>query len=316
MELTEVTKDTVFKNYRDMCSQLNLDVKGGRGKEFQLKELDRYFTLEKKGNSLIVISVNHTPLEKQMGQTELLSNALLCYMKREYESGNNVLFMNSAYAMKILDMVNANYGKYKYDYKALSEEIGVVVDHVEDFYKTVDNTFEKAITRIMKVIQCHQSCLMFSKGTIVSVINNGDISYRFATIEDSNAILKAEEFAYEILNMHSLQDLLSSGMYSLFKDECYSYLRANYDNSIVSYFLGYRIVIGDNISTLRVQELLPKVATPNANVIEQQIKNAKQRHSRSINKHYFSRREIDKIRATEDYVEEQEKIIKTVIQKS
>lgn len=316
MELTEVEEGTIFSNYKDMCNKLDLEIKGGRSKEFQLKELERYFTLEKRGNSLVVTSVNYTPLAKQMGQTELLSNALLCYMKREYESGNKVLFMNSTYAMKILDMVNVNYGKYKYDYKALSNEIGVVKDHVEDFYKTVDDTFEKAITRIMKIVQCHKSCLMLAKGTIIAINKEDSVTYRFATIEDSKKILKAEEFAFNELKMSSLQEVLANGVYQLFKDECHSYLRANYDNTIVSYFTGYRIVMGEQITALKTQELLPQIATCNTQVVEQQIKNAKQRHKRSKNKSPFSRRTIDKLRATDDYVDGQEKIINTVIQKS
>lgn len=53
-----------FKNYKDLCKQLDEITKAGKSKQLQLKEWKRYFGFHKNGNKFIINEIYSEPKEK------------------------------------------------------------------------------------------------------------------------------------------------------------------------------------------------------------------------------------------------------------
>ena len=60
----QLTPNQVFKNYKELCTFLHEEVKGGCAKKAQLKDWENYFTYSKDGNKFIITEIFETPKEK------------------------------------------------------------------------------------------------------------------------------------------------------------------------------------------------------------------------------------------------------------
>lgn len=54
-----------FKNYNDLCSVLQLKPTNGKSKRLQMKEIERFMSLEKQGHKFIIKEIYPTPKEKK-----------------------------------------------------------------------------------------------------------------------------------------------------------------------------------------------------------------------------------------------------------
>lgn len=64
MNLDKVREGMVFKNYRDLCKELGVEYKNGKGKNYHLIEFKRYFDYVRNGNKIIITLVRDVPLDK------------------------------------------------------------------------------------------------------------------------------------------------------------------------------------------------------------------------------------------------------------
>ena len=60
----QLTPNQVFKNYKELCTFLHEEVKGGCAKKAQLKDWENYFNYSKDGNKFIITEIFETPKEK------------------------------------------------------------------------------------------------------------------------------------------------------------------------------------------------------------------------------------------------------------
>ena len=63
MKVDNLEVGQVVKNYKELCTLLELDVKAGNSRKAQIKELERFIDYEKKGHSFIVKEIYSEPLE-------------------------------------------------------------------------------------------------------------------------------------------------------------------------------------------------------------------------------------------------------------
>lgn len=60
-----LTEGLIVKNYKEMCNLLGEESKGGKSKQLQLSDWQRYFDYDKRGNSFVVTEIYNIPLEKE-----------------------------------------------------------------------------------------------------------------------------------------------------------------------------------------------------------------------------------------------------------
>lgn len=64
MNISKLTLNQTFKNYKEMCSILEMPVKTGNGKRAQINELSRFCVLTNQGQKITVAEIFEEPLEK------------------------------------------------------------------------------------------------------------------------------------------------------------------------------------------------------------------------------------------------------------
>lgn len=63
--IAKLTTGQIIKNYKELCSLLDLPVLGGKSKTYQLKELERYIDYTKEGQKFIITNIYSSPKEKE-----------------------------------------------------------------------------------------------------------------------------------------------------------------------------------------------------------------------------------------------------------
>ncbi|MCD2346238.1 hypothetical protein [Clostridium guangxiense] len=123
MNLENLELNKKYKNYKELCEVLDEPIKGGKSKQLQLQDWERYFKYTKQGNGFIVTEIYAEPKEKidNRGKSKgshgnnnkyaqytdkLIENFL--YNKQELHHEYIVYITNSCLA-QMIKMVNFNY---------------------------------------------------------------------------------------------------------------------------------------------------------------------------------------------------------------
>lgn len=61
---TNLQLGMVVKNYKELCSLLNLPVLGGKQRTYQLKEIERYIDYVKEGHKYVITEIYESPAKK------------------------------------------------------------------------------------------------------------------------------------------------------------------------------------------------------------------------------------------------------------
>ena len=78
-----------FKNYKELCAYLGEQEKGGKSKDLQIKDWERYFSFEKQGHKFIITDVYDIPKEKVRKQRKVEDKPRKKYKTENYTSNNN-----------------------------------------------------------------------------------------------------------------------------------------------------------------------------------------------------------------------------------
>lgn len=160
---------TVFNNYKEMCEILKMDIKnGGTSKKAQLKELERYVTLEKVGRTFTVKEVfkRAKPREDFKALQENLDILIKHYIYRELQNTESVrinedngkivkyVALSKSKLARNLGLINENnYNLLKYnteEYKQLMKDLYNIELHdeaIEDFIICEDSKQYKRLEK-------------------------------------------------------------------------------------------------------------------------------------------------------------------------
>ena len=112
---------TWIKNYKELCTLLEVPVRNGYQKKKQLEDFERYFAYEKSGIKFFITEVYDTPLpEKQTHHNskyvKYIQNILLSYLAEQSEEQINI---KKAQLYLLLGMINDRYYKFHNNNKLL-----------------------------------------------------------------------------------------------------------------------------------------------------------------------------------------------------
>ena len=60
----------VFKNYKELCSALQIEVRDGKSKRLQMEEVKRFMNLDKQGHKFIITEIYPTPIPKEIKENK------------------------------------------------------------------------------------------------------------------------------------------------------------------------------------------------------------------------------------------------------
>ena len=138
---------TWIKNYKELCTLLEVPVRNGYQKKKQLEDFERYFAYEKSGIKFFITEVYDTPLpEKQTHHNskyvKYIQNILLSYLAEQSEEQINI---KKAQLYLLLGMINDRYYKFHNNNKLLEILPDISKSDLRDFYQRCDDRLNKIL---------------------------------------------------------------------------------------------------------------------------------------------------------------------------
>lgn len=219
MKIKALIEGKVFKNYRDLCEQLEIPVKAGNSKKAQLRDIEKYCKLEKGiGHNIVVKEVYDFPVEHKETRGrpsiygELMQLIISDYLVEHMsESGKNSLIITRNKLLENIDAINSNFRLASRNIGYLSSYSKIDEDIINDFYETSNGSLKSAVETALNGLR-RDTSLMYNK--IIMVYKNG--RHVRVSEEDANMILAAETRALIELGLRDISDVITKKKWSVF----------------------------------------------------------------------------------------------------
>ncbi|BDU82075.1 hypothetical protein SNUCP2_17440 [Clostridium perfringens A] len=252
MKFENLKEKIVIKNYKELCSLLEIKVMSGKSKKIQLEDLERFCEYHKEGNKFVIDEIFETPLPKVDGRingnnnvyVEEIGDILVEYISNNKKADNKVLLSFSK-LINILGLVNNTYTVGNYRKKELSDILKIELSAIHYFYNTSRCEFKKIIKRALNNLQKRSVIKYEEKWQICENIKvDGETrdSYRLATENEISMILNAQKRSLKEMELKDLTALFlaGSGKYREFNKKVNDKL----PNSWNYYYSVYEIIYG------------------------------------------------------------------------
>lgn len=273
-----------YKNYKELCGILEEPIKGGKSKQLQMKDFERYFEFHKEGNKIVIDNIFSEEKEKiDMRKSDYISETdkrhngnntfygediekLLLLMMASTTFEDELIFPMSIILNKI-SMVNSNYSIGRRNQERLSELLKIDEKYVNEFYDTTHSnlrsTLESALNRLdRKSLLRWKTVRMICKKVAIVKYNELDEieidmdtdkvqysiqeEYEIATKEQDLIIIDAENKILEEMKLNNLNEVIRYGKINEFYKKVYNIVKKK--ANIKYYFNGYCLIFNrDNI---------------------------------------------------------------------
>ncbi|GIP52200.1 hypothetical protein [Paenibacillus vini] len=215
MKIENLSVGFVAKNYKELCTKLNEDVKNGKSKVLQLERWKCYFDYDKKGNSFIITEIfdNPKPLPTRGGNniTPYIADVKGLIIQLLLYSGDNRVLLPKNRLLVALNMINDNYRIGKKDIKGLSKQINIKEIDIYDFYNTTDDLLGRNVEKALNELQ-NTRAIYWSK--VLMICKNNEL--REATNEEYNLILKVQVDVLNEMGYTGLVEVFKKGVTETF----------------------------------------------------------------------------------------------------
>lgn len=238
MNIKNLYENQIIKNYKELCSILEIKETTGGARQKQLKELSTYCRYEKNGNKYIILEIYKSPIIalsdlKQTKYIKQLSNIIIEYL---YNNNNNIqipLFK----LLTVLGIANSNYEVVNSYRKEFSQINNIQLASIYYFYSNTKMEFKRIVERCLNNLRSRR-VLNWSICTMVIDTENKTI-YK-ADKETEELIIDTEKMA--------LEELEKPNMFELMKDkkaikEFNKLVKA--ETGGLNYYYAYDLTIGN-----------------------------------------------------------------------
>lgn len=345
MKLDNLQIGQEIKNYKELCTLLEEPIKdGGKAKDYQLKDFQRYFSFERVGRKFIISEIYDSPLPKEDGRmlgnnspySNDIQNILLCVL---YNLPSEEIVWSCNTLLNNLSMINSNYITCRRDMDKLGESMKIEKEYVYDFYnnthKSLKGKMETALNILCKrsLITC-EKIMMIQKESVQIIknelgtpkIENGKLCYRTfefsdeATKEEKQLIIKTQKEIMNKLNVKDECEVIWKGLWGEYSKSVNKELNKN---NIKYSFYAYRITYNkDDIKeevTGELGEIFDRINLNN-NIMECLIKGATTRHENAkkifgIPQGSPTKIRNHKLRKSDDYINNNKQLVEKLIKK-
>lgn len=339
--LRNVSEGETIKNYRTLCEVLEIEIKDGNSKKAQLKEIERFIKLSKKGRSFVVEAIHEQPIKESItvggSRNNLpfaddLESLLISLL---LENGSIMTKSNSGF-LKDLCMVNSNYYEYFADKKALSDLLKMELDHIEDWYDATNSSFKGYLETVIRKLESKKMIVHEKVVMVVFVDTNiettrtghtkaSDLmeydtetdrfivkrfrpktSVRQATDDEIRLILEIEGKILEEYKCASVQEVFFKGLVSkYYKDltrELFNELNIKRSYKAHKIHINQSRLENYRLKQLKGAELGLTKAIVNNGVQTRVLENATKRQLKVEGVHSFNRNPKQEMRVSSDYL--------------
>lgn len=314
MNINNISKGQIFKNYKHLCQELNEKVKTGKSKILQLEDWERFFSYTKDGNKIIITKIFEIPemkIDLRSNGNNKLAHAHeldmnFMYLLNSKEEGK--LSKTMLGLLRDMNMINHNYKAGIRNRRKVSNYLNIEPYYIEEFFTVTKRTLSSNIESMLNRLQ-NRGLLTWSIVTMVCVAEveteknelgdikvNTEITYdefdneklnlsiktseqlkfRPATQEEEYIIYITEQKVMEDLNCNNKQEVVIKDMWNIFRKRVKNILQDRIN--ILFYYDSYEIIKGNQLSEFK------KINKDdlNNNVQKQLITNWEKRNMKAI----------------------------------
>lgn len=347
MKTENLVSGMIIKNYKELCSLLDVPVKVGKSKILQVQDFERYFKYHKIKNAFIideVYEVANSKVDKRKDPKKVSNNSLY---SKDIQSliidilaqakGNAVYLSTNAFLRK-LDMINDNYTVGRKYIPKLSELTQVPQETCYDFYNNTNIKLRDKLETALRGLR-NRALVMWTHSITVCVRvsehirlndmedvvldDNNIVSFRVKTVhrkasdEEKKLILKTERDVLLSMKYSSLQEAFLGGKWKEYKDRVNTILleKANIEYYYTSYEVIYNHehIIKAKQQKLNANERRVIQNNLNSNINKFINTNAKTTQNRVLKKAYVNSNEL--VQISKDYLTHTKVLAETVIKK-
>lgn len=300
-----------FKNYKDMCIELGLEIKkSANSRNAQFKELSRYCKYSKIGHKITIDEVFDTIHDKVDNRgsnsiyrdvTQLLITDLLAQSKGHISISKSKLMVS-------IGLVNMNYSECKEEIPKLSKFTELNKNIIFDFYNMSASSFNWIIESSLDNLM-DKRVIMYKKIIKVAEKHKDDDEFRIevreAFAEELEDIMLIEKEELEYFGYEQMSQVRMSRHWKQFRNRTQN--RAKNVLGIEYYYTAYDIIINDEyivkernkLASLLLEKVKRQESKNELNnlIYTNLIKNAEKRHDKG-----FTNGKRAKMRMDDDYI--------------
>lgn len=215
MRIDILKKGKVFKNWKILCSELEISNEKGNTKKANEKELSRFCEWHKEGQKIIIDRVFRNPKESEDGRMdkmtqEVMGNILVELICTYGKEDSLSTFFDKNLLYELCEMYNPSYKFYKYKQDELSKRNNIDLETIRDFYNISNNVFISNINKGGKWLKSKRLATMFD--TYAVKTNHG---HRVVTKEEHAIIQSYEAKVIEEIYKTNRKDLFLNSTESM-----------------------------------------------------------------------------------------------------
>lgn len=349
MKIENLKIEQVVKNYKELCELLNVEAKaGGKSKQLQHKEFNRYFEYNKQGHKYIITKIYEDVKEKidnRGGNNSVFvddfRNLMICML---HKNRTESMLMSKGAIYKAMNLVNENYLLARNNIPKLSEIIELPQASIYEFYDYNSTKLRDTVERNLKHCR-NRSLLIYESVMCVAiqevliaynelnkpildnygrVVSESRLTYREATKQEKQIILKYENEVKKELGLKDNQEIFLKGKWKQFKQEVEKRLKLANTN-IKFYYEAYKITwnnkdVDEEYNKIKEEIKIKEIENNiNHNMVESIKKSTMRRHNKACLESGLELNPFkqDKLFEQEkiDYVIEQEQLTMALISK-
>lgn len=247
MNIDKLEVGQSFKNYKEMCSELEMEVKKSVDtKNAQFKELSRYCKYSKVGHRITILDKYETPLPKidNRGKSEGTRKAKSVYgdmiqlliLDLLAQCKHGRISISRSKLMLSVSMINSNYSACGEQTKKLSKYTNIDEAVIYDFYNTSKSNFKSTVETALSNLMDKR---IIWYDTVTKIRELGGHEHRLATDDEKEIILEVEKSILEELGYEKISEVRISKHWRLFKRKVKFLLHSK--SEIDFYYSAYNI---------------------------------------------------------------------------
>lgn len=151
MKIENLEIKQVVKNYKELCNILNEKVKGGKSKQLQLKDFERYFKYHKEGNKFIIDQIYNKPKKKINNRNKYFKCCKMDISLYQKKGVYKIVQKNKIYIGSTIQSFRIRFLGHMYDYNVLpTRDMLLNGGYFDVIWIAPDNATEKEIRKKRK----------------------------------------------------------------------------------------------------------------------------------------------------------------------
>ena len=330
MRVVNLGVGQIIRNYKELCNELEIEVKTGKSRQYQLLDLERYIRYSKSGHKFIIEEVYKQPLEKidnrglskgSRNNNDIYGDLIQLLVLDLLVQGDNKgeIIISRGRLLQSIHMVNSNYSYCGRNVPQLSKYTNIDEGTIYDFYNTSKSNFRGAVETALRNLDNKKLILydVVKMACVSDRFNNRNVElHRELNKEERIIRIEIEKDVLELLGYKNERDVRMSRDWNNYKSEVSQ--RLQMQSNIIYCYDAYRITVNEKYIYSEYESLLDLLLEDmrrielknelNDTVQLRQITNAKTRHSKG-----FNSRRMSKVRLSHGYVENSNKLIGLLI---